>query len=182
MTRPLSNDLRERVVAAVCGGESCRSVASRFGVAVSSVVKWSQRYRATGSVVPSKMGGAPQAGVGAASHFHPATNRPNAAPDAAWAQGRTCGAWDQRLPQCGVAVLAARGPELQKKRCSPLSRPVPTSPAGGGAGAHGRRASTPSGWSSSTRPGSRPIWLRSVVGGRRASGCAPSYHTATGGR
>jgi putative transposase len=57
MTRPLSNDLRERVVAAVCGGESCRSAASRFGVAVSSVVKWSQRYRATGSVAPGKMGG-----------------------------------------------------------------------------------------------------------------------------
>jgi transposase len=57
MTRPLSNDLRERVVAAVTGGESCRAVASRFGVAVSSVVKWSQRYRATGSVAPGKMGG-----------------------------------------------------------------------------------------------------------------------------
>ena len=57
MTRPLSNDLRERVVAAVQGGESCRSVAARFGVAVSSVVKWSQRYRATGSVAPGQMGG-----------------------------------------------------------------------------------------------------------------------------
>ena len=32
-------------------------MASRFGVAVSSVVKWSQRYRATGSVAPGKMGG-----------------------------------------------------------------------------------------------------------------------------
>ena len=57
MTRPLSNDLRERVVRAVIGGESCRAVAARFGVAVSSVVKWSQRYRATGSVAPGKMGG-----------------------------------------------------------------------------------------------------------------------------
>ena len=57
MTRPLSNDLRERVVAAVLGGESCRSAAARFGVAVSSVVKWSQRYRATGSVAPGRMGG-----------------------------------------------------------------------------------------------------------------------------
>ena len=57
MTRPLSNDLRERVVAAMVSGESCRSVAARFGVAVSSVVKWSQRYRATGSVAPGKMGG-----------------------------------------------------------------------------------------------------------------------------
>jgi len=57
MTRPLSNDLRKRVVAAVTGGESCRSAAARFGVAVSSVVKWSQRYRATGSIAPGKMGG-----------------------------------------------------------------------------------------------------------------------------
>src|SRR4029077_19982454 len=30
---------------------------SRFGVAVSSVVKWSQRYRATGSGAPGKVGG-----------------------------------------------------------------------------------------------------------------------------
>jgi len=57
MTRPLSNDLRERVVAAAAAGESCRSVAQRFGVAVSSGVKWSQRRRATGSVAPGKMGG-----------------------------------------------------------------------------------------------------------------------------
>jgi transposase len=57
MSRPLSNDLRERVVAAVLAGETCRAVAERFGVAVSSVVKWSQRHRATGSVAPGKMGG-----------------------------------------------------------------------------------------------------------------------------
>ena len=57
MVRALSNDLRERVVAAVGGGESCRSVAARFGVAVSSVEKWSQRQRATGSVAPGRMGG-----------------------------------------------------------------------------------------------------------------------------
>lgn len=57
MTAPLSNDLRERVVSAVLAGESCRSTAARFGVAVSSAVKWTQRYRATGSVAPGKMGG-----------------------------------------------------------------------------------------------------------------------------
>src|SRR5690606_32388358 len=50
-------DLRERVVSAIEAGESCRSVAARFGVAVSSAVKWSQRYRASGSVAPGKMGG-----------------------------------------------------------------------------------------------------------------------------
>jgi putative transposase len=57
MARALSNDLRERVVAALDGGESCRSVAARFDVAVSSVVKWSQRRRRTGSVAPGKVGG-----------------------------------------------------------------------------------------------------------------------------
>ena len=56
MVRPLSNDLQKRVIAAVSKGESCRSAALRFGVAVSSVVKWSQRYRATGSVKPDRMG------------------------------------------------------------------------------------------------------------------------------
>ena len=57
MTRPYSNDLRERVVKAVEEGASCRAVAARFGVAVSSVVKWCQRYRETGSVAPGKIGG-----------------------------------------------------------------------------------------------------------------------------
>jgi putative transposase len=57
MVRPYSNDLRERVVAAVVQGQSTRAVAEQFGVAVSSVVKWSQRYRQTGSVAPGKMGG-----------------------------------------------------------------------------------------------------------------------------
>ena len=57
MPRPYSNDLRERVVAAVRCGETCRSVAGRFGVSVSSVVKWSQRHRDTGSVAPDQMGG-----------------------------------------------------------------------------------------------------------------------------
>jgi len=57
MTRPLSNDLRERVVAAVGAGESCRAVALRFEVSVASVVKRSQRHRRTGSVAPGKIGG-----------------------------------------------------------------------------------------------------------------------------
>ena len=57
MVRAYSNDLRERAVAAVDAGETCRTVSKRFGVAVSSVVKWSQRFRRTGSVSPDKMGG-----------------------------------------------------------------------------------------------------------------------------
>ena len=47
MARPYSLDLRERVVSAVFGGESCRSVSRTFGVSVASVVRWSQRARDT---------------------------------------------------------------------------------------------------------------------------------------
>lgn len=57
MARPLSNDLRERVVARHEAGESIRTVASLFGIAPSTVSKWAQRLRATGSVEPAKFGG-----------------------------------------------------------------------------------------------------------------------------
>jgi transposase len=57
MARPYSNDLRERVASAVAGGRSCREVAVLFGVSVASVVKWSQRQRATGSAASRPMGG-----------------------------------------------------------------------------------------------------------------------------
>jgi transposase len=57
MARAYSLDLRERVVASVAGGRSCRAVAALFDVSVSSVVKWSQRARATGSAAAKPMGG-----------------------------------------------------------------------------------------------------------------------------
>ena len=57
MVRPYSLDLRERVVLAVEDGVPCRSVAATFGVSVASVVKWSQRFRATGSAKAKPMGG-----------------------------------------------------------------------------------------------------------------------------
>ena len=57
MARPYSNDLRERAAAAVASGRSCREVASLFGVSVASVVKWSQRRRATGTAASRPMGG-----------------------------------------------------------------------------------------------------------------------------
>jgi transposase len=57
MARPYSQDLRERVVAAVANGRTCRAVAALFGVSVASVVKWSQRWRASGSAAAKPMGG-----------------------------------------------------------------------------------------------------------------------------
>ena len=58
MTKPLSDDLRERVVGAVeRDGLSCRAAAKRFGVGVSTAISWVRRFRETGSIVPGRMGG-----------------------------------------------------------------------------------------------------------------------------
>jgi transposase len=57
MARAYSNDLRERVAEAVVGGLSCRRVAKLFRISPSSVVKWSERYRQTGSAAAKPMGG-----------------------------------------------------------------------------------------------------------------------------
>ena len=58
MGKPYSMDLRERVVCAVeQEGLSRRQAAARFGVGISTVIRWVGRLRATGSVAPDKMGG-----------------------------------------------------------------------------------------------------------------------------
>lgn len=62
MTRPLSLDLRYRVIEAIDGGMSCRSAASRFGIAPSAAVKWHRLWRETGSVAPRAQGGDKRSG------------------------------------------------------------------------------------------------------------------------
>ena len=57
MTKPLDRDLRVRLVAAVEGGMSCRAAARHFFVGCSTVIRLLERYRATGSVEPAKIGG-----------------------------------------------------------------------------------------------------------------------------
>lgn len=57
MTKPLSLDLRQRVIDAINAGQSCRAAAARFGIAPSAAVKWHRLWRETGSVAPRPMGG-----------------------------------------------------------------------------------------------------------------------------
>lgn len=57
MTRPLSNDLRKRLIEAVGRGATCRAAAARFGVAASTAVKLMRRWRDTGSSAPRPQGG-----------------------------------------------------------------------------------------------------------------------------
>ena len=57
MTRSLSMDIRDRAMARLDLGETVRDVALALSVAPSSVVKWSQRRRSSGSAAPAKVGG-----------------------------------------------------------------------------------------------------------------------------
>lgn len=57
MAKPLSMDIRDRAMARLDAGETVRKAAEALSVAPSSVVKWSQRRRVTGSAAPGKMGG-----------------------------------------------------------------------------------------------------------------------------
>lgn len=57
MGKPLSNDLRQRVVGAVAGGMSRRAAAERFGVAAATAIRWVRQWRRTGSVRPRPQGG-----------------------------------------------------------------------------------------------------------------------------
>ena len=93
MARPYSLDLRERVVASVMGGRTCRETAALFGVSVASVVKWSQRYRATGSAAAKPMGG---------------HRRRVLAPERDWLLARVAAKPDLTLNAL-LAELAARG-------------------------------------------------------------------------
>lgn len=57
MTKPLSEDLRSRVIAAVDGGLSRRTAAERFGIAVSSAVRWVREWRESGVMRAKPQGG-----------------------------------------------------------------------------------------------------------------------------
>lgn len=57
MPRILSDDLRMRVVTAVEAGASRRQAAARFGVGVSSAIRWVQAWRERGDIRPKPQGG-----------------------------------------------------------------------------------------------------------------------------
>ena len=180
MTRAYSNDLRERVVSAVGAGDSCRAVAARFGVAVSSVVKWSQRYRETGSVAPGKMGGHRRRVLEPHRGF--IIERINQTPHL------TLHRLKDELAARGVKVshnavwqfLRREGLSFKKKRCSPLSRVGQTLPASENVGNHGSTASIRAILCSLTRPGSKPTWRPFAAGGQKESDYADLRHTGAG--
>jgi transposase len=57
MPKPYSQDLRERVVAAVAGGKSRHAAAAQFAVSASSAIRWVRRWQASGEVSAKPTGG-----------------------------------------------------------------------------------------------------------------------------
>lgn len=69
MPQPLSNDLRERVVAFVEAGNSCNEAARHFDTSVSFAVNLMALFRETGSVAPRPSGGRRHGKLDAAEAF-----------------------------------------------------------------------------------------------------------------
>ena len=57
MARTLSQDLRDRVVAAIDGGVSCRAAAAHFDVSISSAIRWGRLALEHGRAVAKPRGG-----------------------------------------------------------------------------------------------------------------------------
>ena len=57
MAKPLSEDLRIRVVRAVDGGMSRRAAAERFGISVASAVRFAKEWRESGASRAKRQGG-----------------------------------------------------------------------------------------------------------------------------
>jgi transposase len=57
MARALSQDLRDRVIAAIDDGLICRAAADRFGISPSSAIRWRQRALEHGQAVAKPRGG-----------------------------------------------------------------------------------------------------------------------------
>ena len=129
MGRPYSMDLRERAVRAVeVDGLSRHAAAARFGLGVSTVINWVRRRRETGSLQPGQMGGHKPRKIACEHRL--------------WLVARcrerafTLRGLVAELGERGVVVdyrsvwdfVHAEKLSYKKRRWSPASRTVPTSP------------------------------------------------------
>ena len=94
MTRSLSPDLRDRMVAAVRGGASCREAAKAFSVSVASAVRWSRLERSTGSTAPRPPG---------------ARRQPVLLPERDWLLARVAAALDLTVRALRAELAEVRG-------------------------------------------------------------------------
>lgn len=128
MARYLSEDLRVRVIEAVWSGASRRQAAVRFGVSVSSAIRWVAEWRASGRMAPRAQGGDRRSDrVEAEADFLLA--RVAETPDVTLAELREV-LWRERGVRVAVSTLwrffERRRITLKKRRRMPPSRSAPT--------------------------------------------------------
>jgi transposase len=128
MAKYLSEDLRVRVIEAVRSGASRRQAAARFGVSVSSAIRWVVEWRASGRTAPRAQGGDRRSDrVEAEADFLLA--RVAATPDVTLAELREA-LWRERGLRAAVSTLwrffHRRRITLKKRRRMPPSRSAPT--------------------------------------------------------
>jgi transposase len=159
MAKPYSQDLRDRVIDAVKRGEmSRRAAARRYEISESVAIKWLERVERDGSREPVGHGGH------RASKLMPHRDFLEAA--RAEKSDVTLQALCDRLSaERGVKAdtsMMSRffrriGVTVKKRPLSHASRIAQTSAATANDGEPIRGSSTPGGWSSSMKPGPRPI-------------------------
>ena len=140
MARPLSLDLRERIVRAVEAGSSRREAAEQFAVSESCAIKLLQRWERTGSVAPAQIGGRKRHAL--AAHADRVRALVAGEPDLTLEELKA------RLSEQGITVgrssvdrfLKALGLTRKKRRSTPRSSSGPTSSRPVASGADGSQA------------------------------------------
>ena len=179
MVRPISTDLRERLILAVQrDGISARAAAARFGVSVSSSVKWVQRHRATGSVAPSKIGGHKPNTLSAHSDWLISRTQTDFT-----LRGLVTELADRDVKVAYVQVwrfVHANGLSFKKNAFYPPNSSAQRSPGDASNGRNIRDRLIPDGSYSLMRPGQRPTWPPCAAGQPRASASMPKSPMAIG--
>ena len=131
MGKPLSVDLRSRLVSAVAGGLSRRAAGERFGVSAASAIRWVHASNTTGTLEAKPQGGdmrshhievfGPVILAAIEAQEHQPARAGRAAALAAWRLVRG---------QHGVALPRPPRHDLQEKRRTQQSRSGPTSQLG----------------------------------------------------
>src|SRR6476469_7439820 len=144
MAKPYSQDLRDRMIDAVKRGEmSRRAAARRYAISESVAIKWLERLERDGSREPVGHGG------------HRASKL---MPHRAFLEAARAEKSDVTLQALCDRLSAERGVKADTSMMSRFFRRIArTSVATATDGEPIRGSSTPGGWSSSMKPGQRPI-------------------------
>ena len=169
MTKPYPMALRERAVRIVEAGESRHAVAERLGVSAPTVVRWLQGSPHDRQCRTRQGWWAPQA-EDRRPHRDWFLDQVNAGDVTLHGLADGLSARGLKVDAVTVWNFLCREGKRFKRPCMALNRTARTLPDGATGGRSIRTGSRLRGLFSSTRPGRRPTWLRSMAGEAKVSG------------